>query len=162
MKLSLLPASRRAFWGGAIFLALSEALASLTRAHFLPEVPFLEWEGLWLAVAVFKGLIFGPILGSVTLRAWEFWRQQEWDEACHLCLRFGFAISALQSTFALACFLGRSQFPFLAWLASSWLHFAFWLTLNVALIWALLLLVAGFLLPSDAKKTVQVGESLRF
>lgn len=162
MKLNLLPPSRRAFWGGALFLALSETLASLARAHFLPDVPFLRLEGLWLPLAVFKGLIFGPVLGSVTLRAWEFWRKQQWDEACYLCLRVGFTISALQTTFALACFLGRAQFPLVAWLASSWLHFAFWLTLNVALIWALLLLVAGFLLPSDARKKVQVGESLRF
>jgi hypothetical protein len=161
MKSRLSP-SRLAFWGGAVFLASAEALTSLVRAHFLTDTPFFRVPALFLTLALLKGLVFGPMLGILTRRAWHFWKRKEWDSACYVCLRGGFALCATQGAVALLAFLSRSRFPLLSWLSTSWLHFAFWLTLNVALIWALLLLVAGFLLPSNARKTVQVGEKLRF
>ncbi len=153
---------RSAFWGGALFLALCEALASLVRAHFLPGTPFFRFPEVFLTLALVKGLIFGPLLGVLTLQIGCFWRQKAWDEACYRCLRGGFLICSAQGFFALLCFLGGARFPFFAWPMLSFFHFALWLTLNVTLIWALLLLVAGFLLPSDARKTIQISESLRF
>ncbi|HEX8464729.1 MAG TPA: hypothetical protein VF627_08945, partial [Abditibacterium sp.] len=143
-------------------LALGEALTSLLRAQVLTATPFFRHPELWLGLALLKGLVFGPVLGVLTQRAWRFWKQNDWESACYLCLRGGFGLAATQGAVALLAFLGRSRFPLICWLSGSWLHFALWLTLNVALIWALLLLVAGFLLPSNARKTVQVGEKLRF
>ena len=153
---------RGAFWGGALLLALLEMLASFARSHFLWNTPFFEFPEIYLSLALIKGLFFGPILGFLSLKIARFWRRKAWDEACYLCLRGGFILCSAQGFFALACFLGGAHFPFFAWPTVSLLHFGLWLTLNVTLIWALLLLVAGFLLPSDAKKTVQISESLRF
>ncbi len=153
---------RRAFWLGALFLALLECLASRVRAHFLPGTAFFQVPAIYLGVAVIKGLVFGPILGLLTLKIHDFWRRQRWDEACSLCLRGGFAVGAAPAFFALGCFLARGAFPKLAWLAQSWLGFGLWLTLNVSLIWALALVVAGFLLPHDARKTIQISDELRF
>ncbi|PQV63239.1 hypothetical protein B1R32_11464 [Abditibacterium utsteinense] len=162
MNLSRFLSLRCAFWGGALFLALSEILASLVRSHFLWNTPFFKFAEIYLSFALIKGLFFGPILGLLTFKIARFWRRKAWDEACYLCLRGGFCIVSAQGLFALFCFLGAARFPFWAWPMLSPIHFALWLTLNVTLIWALLLLVAGFLAPSDAKKTVQISESLRF
>jgi hypothetical protein len=155
------PFSRWAFWGGGLFLVLLEALASLTRAALLPDTPFFRLPELWLTTAIFKGLVFGPVLGVLTLRVAHYWRRQSWDDACYLCLRGGFGLCGVQALFALSCFLGHSHFPRVTWMVASWPNFALWLTLNGAFLWALLLLIAGFLLPSDARKSVQVSESTR-
>jgi hypothetical protein len=159
---SRFPFSRPAFWGGGLFLVLLEALASLTRATLLPDTPFFRLPGLWLSIAICKGLIFGPVLGVLTLRVAHFWRRQSWDEACYLCLRGGFGLCGVQAIFALCCFLAHSHFPRATWMVDSWPNFALWLTLNGAFLWALLLLIAGFLLPSDARKSVQVSDNTRF
>ncbi len=162
MKPRFFSPRRRAFWLGALFLAVFEALSSLVRAHFLSGAPFFQLPALFLSLALLKGLVFGPMLGVLSLEISHFWRQKAWDEACYLCLRGGFAICGTQAAFALLCFLNAARFPFFAWLALSWLHFGLWLTLNVSLLWALALIVAGFLLPHDARKTIQISDELRF
>lgn len=159
---SHIPPPRRVFWLGALFLALFECLASLARAHFLPATPYFQSPPLYLGVAVLKSAIFGPLLGALTWRIADFWRRKMWDKACYSCLRGGFALGAAPAAFALACFLFGARFPLFAWLSLSWLHFALWLTLNVSLIWALLLVVAGFLLPHDSRKTIQISDEVRF
>jgi hypothetical protein len=146
---------------GALALVIAEALSSLIRALLLPSTPFFAIPALWLGFAVCKGLIFGPVLGVITISAYRYWRKGHWDDACYLCLRGGFGLFVTQSVFALVSFLGRSYFPLLAWQETSWSHFALWLTLNVALMWALLLLVAGFLLPSNVHKTIQISDDMR-
>jgi hypothetical protein len=151
----------RALLSGALVLAIAEALSSLIRARLLPPTPFFDIPALWLGFAVCKGLIFGPILGVITVSAYRYWRKGHWDDACYLCLRGGFGLCVTQGIFALLSFLSRSYFPLLAWQETSWSHFALWLTLNVALMWALLLLVAGFLLPSDVHKTIQISDEVR-
>ncbi|RYG75591.1 hypothetical protein EON80_00175 [bacterium] len=148
--------------GGALFLVALECLASLVRAHFLPDTPFFHLPDLWVSFSIAKGLVFGPILGLLTMQVALCWRKQNWDEACYYCLRGGSALCGTQILFVVCCLLGRSYFPRLTWMVDTWPNFALWLTLNGALLWALLLLIAGFLLPSDARKTVQVSESLRF
>jgi hypothetical protein len=156
------PFSRRAFWAGALLLVILEVLATLIRAHFLPNEPFFRLQSFSLGIAILKGLTFGPVLGVLTLRAYRFWRIKAWDDACYLCLRGGFILCGAQSLFVLLCFLLHSRFALYTWMVDSWPNFALWLPLNGSLVWALLLLVAGFLLPSDARKTIQVSESLRF
>lgn len=157
-----LPFSRRAFWGGALLLVALEVLASWARSQFLPNVPFFRLTLLWLGLAFFKGLLFGPVLGILTLQIVQLWKRKRWDDACYLCLRGGFALCSAQALWTLCTFLIRSYFPVLTWMVASWPNFALWLTLNGALLWALLLLVAGFLLPSDSRNTIQVSENTRF
>lgn len=161
MKTRFLP-SRRAFWLGTLGLALIETFASLVRAHFLPATPFFQIPALYIGLPILKSLVFGPILTALTLQIAALWRQKAWDEACYKCLRGGFTLCAIPASFALACFLFGARFPLFAWLSLSWVHFALWLTLNASLIWALLLVVAGFLLPHDAKKTIRISEEVRF
>ena len=166
MKLAFSSPTRRNFWIGAalgaLFLAVFETFSSLVRAQFLPATPFFQFPTLYLGAAWLKSLVFGPLLGVLTWKIAGFWRRKMWDEACYGCLRGGFALGIAPAVWALACFLFGERFPLLAWPARSWGHFALWLTLNVSLIWSLLLIVAGFLLPHDSRKTIQISDKVRF